>query len=46
MNDLLHVIGVVVAAPSAMCLLMGSRDQNVWYTLGLGLFLAISTYGG
>ena len=33
MTDLLHVIGVVVAAPSAMCLLMGSRDQTVWYTL-------------
>ena len=46
MTDLLHVIGVVVAAPSAMCLLMGSRDQNVWYTLGFGLFLALMTYGG
>ena len=46
MTDLLHVVGVVVAAPSAMCLLMGSRDQNVWYALGFGSFLALITYGG
>lgn len=46
MTEIIHVIGVVVAVPSALCLVLGGRDQNVWYTLGFGLFLALITYGG
>ena len=45
MTEIIHVIGVVVAVPSALCLVLGGRDQNLWVAVGVGSFLALITYG-
>jgi hypothetical protein len=46
MTEIIHVIGVVVAVPSALCLVLGARDQNLWVAVGVGSFFALLTYGG
>ena len=46
MTEIIYVIGVVVAVPSLLCLVLGGRDQNLWVAVGVGSFLALITYGG